>query len=310
MRFRAFLAAAVAALTVTAGAVAATGGTYATPSGETVRVLASDAYPADDARNQAFADYLGSLLHGSELSSVTLYLAPPEEVRALCGRQALACYDRARGLIVAPAEDYEGGPTARALIAHEYGHHVAAWRRNDPWDAADWGPKRWASAAGVCARDREGTAFPGAADARYPLNPGEAFAEVYRLLNERRAGVPESPWQVVSPSWYPDEEDLRAAEEDVTVPWQGPSRSVFRSALRPGKSRYRLTVATPYDGRLVLRLRAPRTGAFELRLYQGGKLRAASRTAIALTVCGERAFLASVVRLRGRGSVSVEVERP
>ncbi len=310
MTWRALLAVAVAALATAAAGVAATGGAYTTPSGQTVRVLASDAYPADDARNQAFADYLDSLLHGGELSALTLYLAPQEEVRALCGRDALACYNRARGLIVAPADDYPDGPTARAVIAHEYGHHVAAWRRNDPWEAIDWGPKRWASAAAVCSRERQGLAFPGSQDARYRLNPGEAFAEVYRLLNERRLGAPESPWQVVSSTWYPDEAALRAAEEDVVSPWTGPTRAVVSSTLRPGKNRFRLTVATPYDGQLVLRLRQPRTGAVELRLYHAGRLVASSRTAVTLTVCGERSFLASVVRLRGRGAFSVQVERP
>jgi hypothetical protein len=291
-------------------AAAATGGPYTTPSGATVQVLASDAYPADDVRNQTWADFLDSLLHGDELSSVTLFLAPPLELRETCGRAALACYSTFRRTIVFSPEDSIEGPSARSVLAHEYGHHVAASRLNTPWTAVDWGPKRWASAAGVCKREQDGTAFPGDERENYRLNPGEAFAEAYRVANERRLGLPEAPWGTVAGSWYPDEDDLRAVEEDVLTPWTANERAVFTSTLRPGKSRYRFTVATPNDGVMQLTLRAPRTGIFELRLYDRGSLIATTRRTTRLTVCGERSFLASVVRLQGDGTFTVDVSRP
>ncbi|MBA2462989.1 MAG: hypothetical protein H0V45_14700 [Actinobacteria bacterium] len=72
-------------------ASAANGGTYGTTSGEQVQVLSSDAYPVDDARNQTWAEFLSRLVHGDELATVTLYLAPPAELSRICGRDALAC---------------------------------------------------------------------------------------------------------------------------------------------------------------------------------------------------------------------------
>jgi len=298
------------ALASAAAAAAVTGGPYTTPSGATVQVFASDSYPADDARNQTWADFLDGLLHGPELSSVTLHLVPPSELQERCGRAALACYSPFRRTILFSPEDSPGRPTARSVLAHEYGHHVAASRLNTPWTAVDWGPKRWASAAGVCQREQDGTAFPGDERENYRLNPGEAFAEAYRVVNERRLGLPESAWGTVASSWYPDEDDLRAVEEDVVDPWTGSESATFSSTLRPGKGRYRFTIATPHDGVIGLTLRAPRTGAFELRLYEQGTLVATTRRTIRLTVCGERTFLASVVRLKGQGAFTVDVSRP
>ena len=51
--------------------------------------------------------------------------------------------------------------SAEAIIAHEYGHHVAANRSNAPWAALDWGTKRWATYIQVCGRARDGRALPG-----------------------------------------------------------------------------------------------------------------------------------------------------
>jgi hypothetical protein len=50
------------------------------------------------------------------------------------------------------------------------------------------GRKRWASAASVCSRVSRKQAYPGDEGTNYSLNPGEAWAEVYRLLDERKAG--------------------------------------------------------------------------------------------------------------------------
>ena len=58
--------------------------------------------------------------------------------------------------------------------------------------SVDYGTKRWASYENVCARKiAAGVLFPGAEDvAPYMLNPGEAFAETYRVLNEQKLGLP------------------------------------------------------------------------------------------------------------------------
>ena len=76
--------------------------------------------------------------------------------------------------------------TPQEVVRHEYGHHVAANRLNPPWSAADWGPKTWATDQGICALAAAGTAFPGNESDHYELNPGEAWAESYRIFADQR----------------------------------------------------------------------------------------------------------------------------
>ena len=78
--------------------------------------------------------------------------------------------------------DAVGGITPTSVAAH--GHHIAANRSNAPWLALDWGTKRWATRMSICARRGARTAFPGDEGDNYSLNPGEAFAEAYRVLVE------------------------------------------------------------------------------------------------------------------------------
>lgn len=162
LRFAAALVGAVAVAGAPAAPAAnAWGGTYTTSRGEAVQVTVSDRYPVDQALAQGWAEYLGSLVHGPELANVTLYVAPYSEVQSVCGFGALACYSRRRQMIIAPRDDFPDGPTAQAIVAHEYGHHVAANRLNPPWDALSYGTKRWASRIGVCSRTEAGMLFPG-----------------------------------------------------------------------------------------------------------------------------------------------------
>ena len=116
-----------------------------------------------------------------------------------------------------------------------------------PWRAANWGPKRWASQAGVCARAAAGTASP-TSNADYERHPGEAFAEVYRVLNERRSGSAALTWSIVDDSFIPDAAALRAAEEDVTRPWLAPVRTTVAGRFARGLQRRLIPVTTPLDG--------------------------------------------------------------
>ena len=130
-----------------------------------------------------------------------------DEVQEICGTRALGCY--ARDQLVAPGEAVLD-TSAEEVLRHEYGHHIAAHRLNDPWAAIDWGPKRWASAANVCARVTRKEAYPGDEGSNYPLNPGEAWAEVYRLVDERKAGITTATWPIIAQSFFPDAGDLAA----------------------------------------------------------------------------------------------------
>lgn len=275
-------------------AAAVWGGTYTTPSGEQVRVVVSDSYPQDETRPQTWANFLASLVHGSELASVTLYVAPFSEIQRICGRGALACYDAGRDTIYAPGEQVSTGISAESIVAHEYGHHVAANRSNFPWVSLDYGPKRWASYVSVCARTENGELHPGDEMEAYQLNPGEAFAEVYRVLNERRLGLAESAWNIVDQRFFPDEQSLVRVEEDVTQPWLATPVSLRgRVGARSNRA---VAVATPLDGRLAVSVRT--SAAARIQLVVGGRVvasktgRAAGFTA---TVCGTRA---ATIRIR------------
>ena len=68
------------------------------------------------------------------------------------------------------------------MIAHEYGHHIAANRSNAPLQALDFGPKRWSSYELVCKNTEDGRLAPGDQSEYYRMNPGEAWAEAYARL--------------------------------------------------------------------------------------------------------------------------------
>jgi hypothetical protein len=311
-------AVALAAVAAAAGAAHAPaaqgwGGAYPTSTGETVRVTVSDRYPVDETMARGWAEYLASLLHGAELARVTLFLAPYSEVQSLCGFDALACYSGQRELIVAPREDFPEGPTAQAIVAHEYGHHIARNRLNSPWDPTRYGTKRWASRLGVCARTAAGTLFPGGQGPRYRLDPGEAFAEGYRLLNELRAGRPETAWEIVDASLRPDGSALAALERDIVDPWMKPTvekrSGSFGARGRPTRS-FRL--ATPLDGTLRITLSAPAKMRLRLSLYDTTRKTtvATGGRRLQTIICGHRSVAVRVTRQAGAGRFSLSISRP
>jgi hypothetical protein len=290
------------------------GGPYRIASGELVTVFASNSYPMDPALGQRWANFLGSLVHGPELSSVTVLLAPQSQISRVCGAAAVACYDPRSESLYTPGEDPASDLSAEAVITHEYGHHIANNRANTPWSAVDYGPKRWASTMQVCAKAATGQLFPGAENGRqYTLNPGEGWAETYRVLNERTAGIPETPWDIVSQSLYPTPAALTAAQQDVLVPWTRAAASTQRVTLTAKKTRT-FTIATPLDGRLNLTVRhsaglrlSVDVFAASTRIVHTVTAGTVNRSA---TVCGTRSYRVRVTDLRGRGSASVAVLKP
>ena len=84
-------------------------------------------------------------MHGRELATLTLDLAPLDEVQTSAAREALACYDPNTQTIEASPEDQLDAPPAKEIVTHEYGHHVANNSLNTPFDAEEYGTKRWAS---------------------------------------------------------------------------------------------------------------------------------------------------------------------
>src|SRR5947208_4661617 len=137
------------------------GGSTTATDGEVVNLYFSDTYPVDPARALKWADFMTSLVHGPELETVAIHLAPLNEVEVHCGVDALACYSPSSATIYAPADDPAFDTSATGVLIHEYGHHVAASRANPPFDSEDYGTKRWASYENVCARTQSGDRFPG-----------------------------------------------------------------------------------------------------------------------------------------------------
>ena len=294
------------------------GGRYNTPTGEPVTVYVSDAYPQDQVIPQRWANLLDSLVHGPELSQVTAYLAPLDEVQTICGFEALACYSPQESLLVAPGDPPAADISAEAVVTHEYGHHVAAHRLNPPWAAVDYGTKRWASYTQVCSQTRSGKLHPGAESLPYyTLNPGEAFAESYRVLNQHKLGLAETPWDIVDQSLYPSTQALALLEQDVTSPWTKPTPTAYRGSLRGGAKSRTFTITTGLDGSLRLDLRASSRVRLRFRVaLASGKavssttVAAAHDDVVSTTICGQRSYSVRVSRLRGAGAFTLSVTKP
>jgi hypothetical protein len=284
-----------------------------TQAGEPVSIRLSQHLANDRSRAQGWADFLGSLIHGSEISSLTAYFLTATEVTNVCGRGALACYGG--NTIVAPAQDPSYDLSAEAVVTHEYGHHVAAHRLNNPWQAIDYGTKRWASYERVCPRTRTGQLVPGAEDEQnYRINPGEAFAETYRVLNERRAGVEEAPWDIVSNLLYPDDQALDLVEQDTLSPWTRSTTETRSGSVRKLRPSTSFVVSTPLDGSFRVALRSTAKARFRLAVFRPSSARLASKTgrnaSVSATVCGDRALRVRVSRVSGAGAFRLAISKP
>jgi hypothetical protein len=286
------------------------GGTYTTSTNEQITILSSSTYPVDQAFNQRWANFFASLVHGSEISQITVCLAAPHEVSAICrgGDDVLGCYGE--DTLIGPGQD-SSAIAAEAVLTHEYGHHVAAHRTNAPWAAIAWGTKRWSSYLQVCSRSRAHELFPGAETAlEYQFNPGEVFAEDYRVLNEQRLGLPVTPWQVVDSSLQPNQKALTLLQQDVLSPWNAnrASRISGRFSAR-GSSVRTYHVADTLDGTLAVSV----TGSPHVRLQilSGARVLARGGSSAQATICGgSRSFTLRVTRVTGSGPFSLAISRP
>jgi hypothetical protein len=293
------------------------GGPILTSTGETVTVRVSDTYAPEVVTPESWAEFLVGMAHGPEVSLLTTYIAPLDEVQQLCGARALGCYSANR--IVALGDPSVDGTTPEEVLRHEYGHHVAFHRLNTPWQAIDWGPKKWASAANVCTRVSRQEAFPGDEGSRYEQNPGEAWAEVYRLMDERRAGITTGSWQIVSPSFYPDDAAIQAAEQDVLQPWTSSRTSVSKRIYgKQTRKVWWIPLRTPLDGDLVITALLPRNGVHEVALVGPNRTSVLKRAQwvgqrlkkLTSTVCGQRSLFVRVTQKGGLGPVKVVATTP
>ena len=292
------------------------GGPVTTAAGQVVRVFVSNTLPVETATPEQWAEFLASLTHGSELEQLTSYIAPLAEVQQICGPRTLGCY--LRNELVSMAEPIADGTTAEEVVRHEYGHHIALHRSNDPWMAIDWGPKWWASAVGVCGRVARREAFPGDEGTNYSRNPGEAWSEVYRLMDERKAGITTANWQIIDPGFYPGDAALQAAERDVLEPWAQGTPVAFRKVFGAKTKVWLIPLRTPLDGEMRVTAVLPRNGLQEVALL-GPDRRAVIRKGqwfgqrsktLSTTVCGQRTLYVRVTQRGAPGLVRLSVTTP
>jgi hypothetical protein len=269
-----------------------------------------------DADPQAIADFLGTLIHGNEMSSLRVDLVTPAEIAVRCAPGASACYFIGQDRMVISGND-EAAPDGASrdfIVAHEYGHHVAEHRMNPPFEPTiAWGTKRWASHERVCQGARRGLYFPGNEGARYFENPGEAFAEAFAFNR-----FPDSPvrWAWAG-SLRPNAAAFRALRRDTLRPWTRRVRFAVDDRLPRSRKGVRRTFRTPLDGIVTVRLRGPARANFNLALRdRAGRLlrasrRAGSRERLTYLICGQARVRAVVSRAgRGGGRFELIVRRP
>lgn len=160
------------------------------------------------------AAFIASLPHGPEISKLDVDVVGPVELEGFCGRDADGCYEHglAESWIVVPGEQQEDdASTVEEILAHEYGHHIAASR---PGGA--FGTPRWDIFEGVCGLSQEGLLAPGNEGARWSENPEELFAESYASLT-----FPEiaSSWEERFSLLTPTPEGDEQIRLDLEHPW-------------------------------------------------------------------------------------------
>ncbi len=292
------------------------GGPITASTGEIVDVRVSDSLPLETSTPEGWAEFLAKLTHGPEIAQLTTYIVTFDEVQQICGSRALGCYGDDQ--MVAPGE-IAADIAPEEVVRHEYGHHIANHRSNPPWIAIDWGPKRWASAASVCARVGRREAHPGDQGSNYALNPGEAWAETYRLMDERKVGITTATWQIVASSFFPNEAALQAAELDVTQPWAAPRTTASTRVFGKRTAKvWWIRLATPLDGDFRITATMPNGGTHEVALVGANRRTVVKRAGwtgqrvkrLDGTVCGQRSSFVRVTQKGALGRVRVSVTIP
>jgi hypothetical protein len=288
-------------------------------SGETVAISVTEACQATctAANPQQIADFLGTLIHGSEMELLTVQLDTPSQIEFDCGYGAEACYYGGENKIVLSGDDTPApeGASREFVLAHEYGHHIARHRESPPpFPAAiDWGTPRWASYEHVCQGSRAGALFPGNEGLHYFRDPGEAFAESFAHLRFPESGV---PWRWVH-SLEPDAGALEAIREDTLDPWPGRTGFKLRGRMPPRHSGATVRAfGTPLDGTVSLRQASQPRYNLSLLSPAGHVLRT-SRHGLSFghqlnyTVCGQSRLRVAISSSRSSGGgFKLQIQRP
>lgn len=290
----------------------------------------------------SIAATLRRLVHGSELSRLSVYVATPAEIAEICGATVVACYLPAEmKMVVSGVGRPVAGVPRDFAIAHEYGHHIANTQAGDRYAAIDVGTIRWATYERVCQFTRSRKLFPGNQGAHYWEDPEEAFAESYAHLSDPASTV---SWQY-TPLLAPSPAALTKIHADVAHPWSGPVTSSLSGALaKPGSivAARRVAAAagagldsativgappwvatreisTPLDGTVSVSVQAPPGADLAVALRDTGAARSVLARAtsgeggtaeVSFSNCGRQSLELEVRSLHGSGSFQATVVKP
>lgn len=297
------------------------GGLYTGRSGSdsaTLRIYVSNRFATwDRSLNQLWANRFVAMLHGSEISSLKVYISPLAEIRspAVCGSWADSCYDPNDGTMYLTGEVTEDGADIVQIAMHEYAHHIAANRLNTPWDALSWGPKHWASAQKVCSYSSQRLMWPGDAWNHYEDHPGEIWAETYRLVTSAHQSVSPDPWEILNPRWNPagSQSILAAAGLDVTFPWKGHRVTTATGSLgASGSQSVTTTIPMALDGRVsaTLSVKGSLKTKLEILSPSGSRIGSTAATSAVANACSVSSARVVVRRVSGTGTWSLRVLSP
>jgi predicted thioesterase len=126
-----------------------------------------------------YANVLRATAHGNEISNVTIRIVPDQQVEALCGNEAAACYTRlGTPTIIIPAGKSQ---FIEGTLIHEYGHHVDASTPNPGVPELNGIPVWWQDRGMAALFASRQVAFD------YSLgwdhSTGEIFAEDYAYIH-------------------------------------------------------------------------------------------------------------------------------
>ena len=284
---------------------------------ERVKVYVSRSFPSwSPATNRKWAQAFADMPHGAELSKLTVYVSPYREISSdyVCGSLADSCYDPNDATMYLSGERPPDGADMTQVAMHEYGHHIANFRSNTPWDSVNWGPKYWASAVGVCSLTRRNLMWPTDAADHYEDHPGEIWAETYRLVASAAQRIQADPWEILNPTWNPAARSnlLSAAARDVNTPWRGPITTNQSGQLDAKTNATKVVVPLSLDGQVSATLKTSGSlkATVALTSASGSQLAAANSAQAKATICGVKSVNVVVNRKSGTGSWKLAVTHP